>query len=56
MHTVLDLEANRSVAEHNETFEKRLRETCTSSLLVHDDGTKLLTTEVSIRSRNRNSI
>ena len=42
MHTVLDLKANRSVAKHDETFEKRLRETCTSSLLVHDDRTKLL--------------
>ena len=52
MHTVLNLKTNRSIAEHDETFEKGLCETCTSSLLVHDDRTKLLRTEINIELRN----
>lgn len=53
MHTILDLKTNRSIAEYDKTFEKRLRKTGTGSLLVHDDRTKLLRTEMNIESRYR---
>jgi len=42
VHSVLDLKADRSISQNNEAFEERLSETCTGSLLVHDDRSKLL--------------
>lgn len=51
MHTVLDLKTNGSIAEHDKTFEKRLSKTRTGSLLVHNDRTKLLRTEMNIELR-----
>ncbi len=42
MHPVLDLQSDGSITENNETFEKGLRETSSSSLLVHDDRPELL--------------
>jgi hypothetical protein len=46
------LKANRSIAENDKTFEKRLSKTRTGSLLVHDDRTKLLRTEINIELKN----
>jgi hypothetical protein len=43
VHSVLDLETDRSVAEHDETLEERLGETGSGGFLVHNDGSELLT-------------
>ena len=41
MHSVLDLETNRTDAEADQSFEETLVEACLGSLLAHDDWTKL---------------
>lgn len=41
VHTVLHLQANGSDAQHHQSFEERLGETCLSCLFTHDHWTKL---------------
>ena len=42
MHTVLHLQTDGAIAEHNQALKQRLGETSPGSLLVHDNGTELL--------------
>ena len=42
MHSILHLKANGLVSEEDQTFEERLRETCSGGFLVHNDRTELL--------------
>lgn len=41
VHAVLDLEADRADAEHDEALEQRLRQASDRGLLAHDDRPKL---------------
>src|SRR6186713_126376 len=42
MHTILNVEADGSASQNDETLEKRLVKTCLGSLFVHDDRSELL--------------
>lgn len=42
VHSILNSESNRAVAQDDESFEKRLGKTSSRSLFVHDDRSKLL--------------
>ena len=42
MHSVLDLESDRTIAQDDEALEERLRQARPCRFLVHDDGAQLL--------------
>jgi hypothetical protein len=42
VHSVLNLKSDRPVPKKHQALEEGLSQTCSSSLLVHDDRTKLL--------------
>jgi len=42
VHSILDLESDRTISQDDETLEERLGEPRACSFLIHDDGAQLL--------------